>query len=142
MNSYRCRNRRNSLFSEFFLCSFRSMYASNYCPANVAPHRLVLIRSQCLDAFSSVTYQLADRSANRLFNEPILAYFWNIIGWGSVIRLRNNSERWAEIKYAQYKFVESPFRFIKRWAIWTAPFFVMLQQLITITQPRTKSVNI
>ena len=24
---------------------------------------------------------------SRLFNEPILAYFWNIIGWGSVIRL-------------------------------------------------------
>ena len=37
---------------------------------------------------------------NRLFNEPILAYFRNINGWGRVFRLRNNSELWAEAKYA------------------------------------------
>ena len=52
-----------------------------------------------------MTYKLADGSVNRLFNEPILGYFWNIIGWGSVIRLRDN-DRWAEVKTTQCKLVQ------------------------------------
>ena len=68
-----------------------------------------------------VMYQLADGSVNRLFHEPILAQFSNIIGWGSVIRLRNNSERWTELKNVQCKFVQWYIRFIEWPANCTAP---------------------
>ena len=47
-----------------------------------------------------MTYQLAHCSVSRLFNVPILAYFWNFIGWGNVIRLRNISDWWAAVNYA------------------------------------------
>ena len=53
-----------------------------------------------------MTYQLAGGSVNRLFNEPISAYFWIIIGWKDVIRLRNEYEWWTGVKYTQHESIQ------------------------------------
>ena len=64
----------------------------NQVSANSANNiwRTESLNNQSRTLLKRVTYQLADGSANRFFNELILAYFWNIIDWRGVIRLRYN----------------------------------------------------